>query len=129
MAFRGWISRDAPIAVAGPTATYHGGMRLGLASWTYPLVRLTLYHEGLEVGPAAPFLKILVPFWRALYEEIETVTVLTRGRFGGVRFTTRNGASVIFGCFKLQPLIQNLQELTVAVDPVPKRFRSFNPRA
>ncbi|HUC14773.1 MAG TPA: hypothetical protein VMS00_10010 [Acidimicrobiales bacterium] len=132
MAFRGWVSRDAAIATSEPVATYRGGMRLGftgIASWSYPLVRLTLYNDGLEIGPAAPFLKLVVPLWRALFQEIDCITMLTRGRARGLRFTTRDGAFVIFGTFRTDPLIQALNQLGARIDPVPKRFRYFKPLA
>lgn len=132
MAFRGWLSRDAAVATSEPVATYHGGMRLGftgIASWSYPLVRLTLYHDGVEIGPAVPFLKLVVPFWRALFREINGITILTRGRARGLRFTTRDGAFVIFGTFRSEPLIQALNQLGAHVDPVPQRFRYFKPLA
>jgi len=61
--FRGWIARDASLS-GSPLVTYLGGMRrgfTGIASWTYPLVRLTIYEDGLELGPSVSILKALVP--------------------------------------------------------------------
>jgi len=130
--FRGWVNRDAALARSQVVASYLGGMRLGysgIASWSYPLVKLTFYPDGVEVGPAAGFLRVAVPFWRALYGEIDSITILECGRARGLRFTTKDGAFVIFASFRVEPIIRTLNELDLEVDPVPRPFRYFKPRA
>ena len=154
MASSMWVARDASIESQETVNTYMGGMRLGktgIASWSYPLARLTLYSDGLVVGPSRSVLRLLlIPVWKARFDEIQLaesiggpqpdaqvspaglfVPFSTFTRYGlftrGVRFRTHDGSYVIFWCFKRDNVLAALKQLGLAVDIHPKRFHWFDP--
>ncbi len=152
--FKGWIARDATLA-GQPSLSYIGGMRrgfTGIGNWTYPLVRLRIYEDGLELGPSVPILKALVPIWRARFEDISVaesvgggqpdsaasfsvmaVTFSPTQRWGmmtrGVRIMAADGGFAIFWCTRRDHVLTTLQSRSVNVNSEPQPFHFFSPRS
>jgi hypothetical protein len=152
--FKGWIARDAVLS-GRPSVAYLGGMRrgsTGLANWTYPLVRLRFYEDGLELGPSVRILKVIVPIWRVRFQEISVAEALGGpqpdsavgfGRLAfpfsfvarweimsrGVRIKTFDDRFAIFWCMPRDQVLAGLQRQSVNVDLQPQRFHFFSPRS
>jgi hypothetical protein len=150
------IARDAALS-GKPLASYIGGMRrgyTGLASWSHPLVKLAIYDDGVALGPSASVLKMLVPVWRARFDDISVadaiggpqddsevslgslavpLSFITRRGWGimtrGVRISTTDRSFAIFWCMKRDRVLAALRDRGVNVDPEPRPFHWFSPRS
>lgn len=133
-------SRRAQIGVAeSPQRTFIGGMRVSapgfnlFGGWnvTYPLVRLSLFTQGLRLASTLPFpFAVLVPTWEARYDELSEISAV--GNIGGfttgVRFRAGHpGKWVIFWTINRPQVLDALIGLGLAVNVQPVRFRNLRP--
>jgi hypothetical protein len=88
-----------------PEVTYVGGVRLGAANVTWPLVRLTLDLRGIEAGLRGPLalgrVKLPMPFSNAFrvsltWAEIERIAPAQGMTSAGVAFHYRHGHRMVF---------------------------------
>jgi hypothetical protein len=136
------VRRDADLDGGASLHTFRGGMRYGstgIANWTHPLVTLAVYPAGVELRSTFRWLQVLVPVWRARYEELSVVQSVGRAdpdgsdsarapvQARGVRFVARDGSYVIFWCFNRTEVLEALDRQRVAVETEPKRFQFFHP--
>lgn len=110
-------------------ASFVGGMRSGkLANWGWPLVRLSIYSSGVELGPSLRWLKFWVPYWQVDLSEITASEALGRTRLtAGVRFRTRDGDYRIFWYRLPEEVLEVLERLGVPVDYTRRRYRFLWP--
>lgn len=138
------VRRDADLGDEVPLCTFRGGMRYGatgIANWTHPLVTLVVYPSGVELRSTSRWLQVLVPVWRARYEELSVVQSVGRAdpdgthsarapvQARGIRFVVKDGTYVIFWCYGRDEVLAALDVQRVNVDIVPKPFQFFRPGA
>jgi len=124
-----WQPRPDRFRDSEPLASWEGGMRSGIvANWSPPLVRMTVYRSGVELGPASRWLKVVVPFWQVRLEEIVVVESVGVGLFvSGVRFWTTNDDWRIFWTYSRDDVLGFLDRQGIPVDLTPRRFRTLDP--
>jgi len=98
------VVRDVELDRRNRGPRYLGGLPtgwFGLSGFSYPLVALSLYSDGIEIGPAGKVSRLMVPVWRAKYSEIEFVERLGSSRDDGqVIRGFRRGIVIVGGDWK-----------------------------
>ncbi|HEX6395417.1 MAG TPA: hypothetical protein VFZ97_18425 [Acidimicrobiales bacterium] len=104
-------------------------MRSGIvAYWSPPLVRMTVYPAGVELGPASKWLRVVVPFWQVRFDEIEVVEAVGNGLLvSGVRFRTIGGGWRIFATHRPDEVLDLFRQAGLDVDPTLWSFRPLDP--
>ena len=123
---------DVATPIGGETAlhSFVGGERIGLWNATWPLARLDVYGDRIQIGPSIRPLLVLVPTWKARFKEITEVRSIGKIDFfsSGIRFRS-SGASnyVVFWTFRRPEILNTLESVGLAVDREPVRFSYLNP--
>lgn len=112
--------------------SFVGGMRtqprLGPAGFnaTVPLVRLSLFSNGLRVGPSSSLLSMSVPTWEARFEELDVIQAVGRvkGLTTGILFRkSKSHEWVIFWTTNREMVFTTLDHMGVTVSREPVRLR------
>ncbi len=123
--------------VSKPERSFLGGIRLGRAlggrgyNATWPLVRLSLFPEGLRMESSRRFLAPIVPVWEVRFDEISEVSAVGKIPLfsTGVRLRTKSGAGdwAVFWTVHRPRVLQALADRGLEVERRPVRFHYLNP--
>jgi hypothetical protein len=124
-----WKVRDGLFDGEQPLASYDGGLRHGrLANWTAPMVRLSIYTGGIELGPSESWLKIVVPYFQASFSQIVVAEAVGLSSLSsGVRIRVTDGDYRIFWTWRRNDVLADLSRLGVEIDPLPRAFNRLFP--
>ena len=117
---------------AGTADSFVGGMRIGWYTATRPLVRLTLFSEGLsmEASESRRLMRRSVPVWQARYDDLAEVQAVGKTPLiaTGIRFRTAStGEWAVFWTSERPRVFQALSAHGVDVKAEPIRFRYTDP--
>jgi hypothetical protein len=131
------------VAGAIPERSFIGGMRLPWSvsgrNWfggynaTWPLVRLSLFSDGLRLrGTRFAVVTSLIPVWEARYDELSEVSAVERIPFitTGVRLRSKDDPNdwvVFWALLTRAKVLQALAGHGVTVTTKPVRLRPFRP--
>jgi hypothetical protein len=76
-------------------------------------VTLRLYPTGLIISARLRPLSLLVPTWKARYDELARVSLVRRS---GVRLTVTSGDKAIFWSYRRDDLVSALEAMRVPVE-------------
>jgi hypothetical protein len=96
---------------------------------TVPLVRLSLFSNGLRVGPSTPLLSMSVPTWEARFDELDVIQAIgrVRGVTTGILFRkSQSHEWVIFWTSNREEVFTTLEQMNVTVSREPVRLRTGN---
>lgn len=87
------------VKISSPLAampSFIGGLRLRFifANWGWPGVRLTLFTEGVRIGPAWMIFRPFVPVGDFRYDDLSEVQAIGISKmFPGIRFGSRSSGN------------------------------------
>jgi hypothetical protein len=91
-----------------------------------PMVRLSLFSNGVRVGPSSSLLSMSVPTWEARFEELDVIQAIGRlkGITTGILFRkSQSHEWVIFWSLNREQVFTTLEQLGVIVSREPIRIR------
>jgi hypothetical protein len=94
---------------------------------TVPMVRLSLFSNGLRVGPSTPLLSLSVPTWEARFDELDVIQAVGRvqGLTTGVLFRkSQSHEWVIFWTTNREKVFTTLEQMGITVSREPVRLRT-----
>ena len=115
---------------SSPLRTFIGGRRTGLLNATWPLVRLVILEDRIEMQPSVRWLRHAVPPWEASFAEITEARAVGRIKYvsAGVRFrTTRRDGWAVFWTTHRAEVLDALEIVGLRVDRSILRFNILNP--
>jgi hypothetical protein len=117
----------------GPRLTsFIGGMRTqpriapGGFNATVPLVRLSLFPNGLRLGPSSSLLSMNVPTWEARFDELDVIQAIGRvqGFTTGILFRKSQSHDwIIFWTFNRDRVFATFEQMGISVSRDPIRIR------
>jgi hypothetical protein len=117
----------------GPLLTsFVGGMRtqprIGPVGFnaTVPLARLSIFSNGLRVGPSSSLLSLSVPTWEARFDELDVIQAIGRVKGFTTGILLRKSQShewVVFWTLNREEVFTALEHIGITVSREPVRFR------
>lgn len=94
---------------------------------TVPMVRLSVFSNGVRVGPSSPVLSMSVPTWEARFDELDVIQFIGRVRGLTTGILLRKSQShewVIFWTTNRERVFTELEQMGVAVSREPVHLRT-----
>jgi hypothetical protein len=117
----------------GPLLTsFVGGMRtqprIGPVGFnaTVPLARLSIFSNGLRVGPSSSLLSLSVPTWEARFDELDVIQAIGRVKGFTTGILLRKSQThewVVFWTLNREEVFTALEHIGITVSREPVRFR------
>ncbi|MGB8195638.1 MAG: hypothetical protein WCF25_01360 [Acidimicrobiales bacterium] len=119
--------------LVGPRLTsFIGGMRtqprfapMGFNA-TVPMVRLSLFPNGIRLGPSSSLLSMNVPTWEARFDELDAIQAIGRvqGMTTGILFRKAQSHDwIIFWTFNRDRIFATFEQIGINVNRDPIRIR------
>jgi hypothetical protein len=113
-------------------ASFVGGMRtqprIGPVGFnaSVPLARLSIFSNGLRVGPSSSLLSLMVPTWEARFDELDDIQAIGRLKGLTTGILLRKAQShewVVFWTLNRDEVFTALEHMGIIVSREPVRFR------
>jgi hypothetical protein len=114
-------------------ASFVGGMRtqprIGPTGFnaTVPMARLSVFSNGVRVGPSSSLLSISVPTWEARFDELDVIQAIGRlqGLTTGILFRkSKSHEWVIFWTLHRDAVFTTFEQMGITVSREPVRLRA-----